>query len=119
MKSSVTTAPGAFTNNLTEPLAAQAFEDFRAYIQDLIAERRKSRRTDLLAALMDAREDGDQLTQEELIATFMQLLWAGHETTTNLIGNGLKCLLDAQDQKQRLLAEPELIKTAIEEYIVK
>jgi cytochrome P450 len=65
----------------------RAFEEFVAYIRDLIAVRRKSRHTDLLASLMDAEEGGDRLSHDELVATFMQLLWAGHETTTNLIGN--------------------------------
>jgi len=110
-------AAGSSTDQLYSDEGLQAFEDFRAYIQDLIAERRKSRRTDLLAALMEAREDGDQLTQEELIATFMQLLWAGHETTTNLIGNLLHALLDNPDQRRLIVEKPSRIDAAVEEIL--
>jgi cytochrome P450 len=64
----------------------------------------------------DAAREG-RLLAGELLHNCIFLLNAGHETTTNLIGNGLKCLLDAPDQKQRLLAEPELVRSAVEEFL--
>ena len=67
--------------------------------------------------LLEGRRAGERLLAGELLHNCIFLLNAGHETTTNLIGNGLKCLLDAPDQKARLLAEPELIRTAVEEFL--
>ena len=108
---------GSSTDKLYSDEGLQAFEDFRAYIEDLIAERRKTRHTDLLAALIDAREDDDHLSHDELIATFMQLLWAGHETTTNLIGNLLHALLDHPDQRRLIHDDPARIEAAVEEIL--
>jgi cytochrome P450 len=110
-------AAGSSTDQLYSDEGLQAFEDFRAYIKELIAVRRANRHTDLLADLMDAREDGDHLTQDELIATFMQLLWAGHETTTNLIGNLLHALLDNPDQRLLIREDPSRIGLAVEEIL--
>jgi cytochrome P450 len=67
--------------------------------------------------LLEGPQPGERLLAGELLHNCIFLLNAGHETTTNLIGNGLKCLLDAPDQKARLLAEPALIRTAIEEFL--
>src|ERR1700710_340283 len=97
-----------------------AVQDFLAYLETLV-ERRRAKpgnpERDVLTKLIQGEDNGERLTAKELLHNCIFLLNAGHETTTNLIGNGLKCLLDAQDQKQRLLAEPELIKTAIEEFL--
>jgi cytochrome P450 len=60
---------------------------------------------------------GERLLAKELLHNCIFLLNAGHETTTNLIGNGLKCLLDAPAQRQRLAREPALIRTAVEEFL--
>jgi cytochrome P450 len=92
-------------------------EEFRAYIRRLIVERRRTRHTDLLAALLEVEEDGDRLTPEELEATFVVLLFAGHETTTNLIGNLIHALLTQPDQLARLRSEPGLIGNAVEEIL--
>jgi cytochrome P450 len=92
-------------------------EEFRAYIRRLIVERRSTRHTDLLAALLEVEEDGDRLTPEELEATFVVLLFAGHETTTNLIGNLIHALLTQPDQLARLRSEPGLIGNAVEEIL--
>jgi cytochrome P450 len=67
--------------------------------------------------LLEGQQTGERLLAGELLHNCIFLLNAGHETTTNLIGNGLKCLLDAPMQKQRLMAEPDLIKTAVEEFL--
>src|ERR1700710_1481854 len=97
-----------------------AVRDFLAYLETLV-ERRRAKPGNperaVLPNLIEGEDNGERLTAKELLHNCIFLLNAGHETTTNLIGNGLKCLLDAQDQKQRLLAEPELIKTAIEEFL--
>jgi cytochrome P450 len=90
---------------------------FSAYLHDLIADRRKNPQDDLLSALVAAEEAGDKLSEEELVATCILLLIAGHETTTNLIGNGMLALLRNPVQLARLKADPALIKTAIEELL--
>jgi len=94
-----------------------ALGEFRAYIRRLIAERRGTLHTDLLAALLEVEEDGDKMSSEELEATFVVLLFAGHETTTNLIGNLVHALLTHPEQLQRLRAEPALIGNAVEEIL--
>ncbi len=98
----------------------QAVEEFRAYLQDLIARRRASPGdidTDVLTRLINGEGADGTLSETELIQNCIFILNAGHETTTNLIGNGLALLNDHPDQKQRLLEQPELIKPAIEEVL--
>ncbi len=106
----------------TDQLAAghRAVEEFRAYLQDLIARRRASPGdidTDVLTRLINGEGADGTLSETELIQNCIFILNAGHETTTNLIGNGLALLNDHPDQKQRLLEQPELIKPAIEEVL--
>ncbi|MCW0232176.1 MAG: cytochrome P450 [Ferrovibrio sp.] len=72
---------------------------------------------DVLGALIAGEAGGERLSAAELVQNCIFLLNAGHETTTNLIGNGIAALLDWPDQKQRLIAEPGLIRTAIEEFL--
>ena len=74
------------------------------YIAALIAERRVRPGDDLLSALIAAEESGDRLSPDELVAMVVQLLYAGHETTRNLIGNGLFCLLEHPAELARLRA---------------
>lgn len=107
-----------------------AVRDMLAYLEGLV-ERRRARpgdpETDVLTRLIQGEvneahgiggEAGpERLLAKELLHNCIFLLNAGHETTTNLIGNGLKCLLDWPEQKALLLAQPELIKTAIEEFL--
>jgi cytochrome P450 len=87
------------------------------YFRELIAKRRASPRGDLLSALIAAEEAGDSLTEDELLATCILLLIAGHETTVNLIGNGMVALLRHPDQLRRLREDPGLIGTAVEELL--
>ena len=87
------------------------------YFRGLIATRRASPRGDLLSALIAAEEAGDTLTEDELLATCILLLIAGHETTVNLIGNGTLALLRHPDQLRRLREDPGLIGTAVEELL--
>ena len=104
-----------------------AVTDMLAYLEGLVERRRAAPgdpETDVLTRLIQGEVDesggeagADRLLAKELLHNCIFLLNAGHETTTNLIGNGLKCLLDWPEQKALLLAQPELIKTAIEEFL--
>ena len=97
----------------------QAVEDFITYLKDLVARRRAAPGDpahDVLTRLIQGEAvDGERLTAPELLHNCIFLLNAGHETTTNLIGNGLHALLDWPAEKQRLIQHPELIKLAVEE----
>lgn len=95
----------------------QAAMGFDAYLRGLIAERRGRPGEDLLSALIEAEQAGDRLDEEEMIATCVLLLLAGHETTQNLIGNGVHALLRHPDQLQRLRDEPALVRKAVEELL--
>ncbi len=106
------------------PAAAErgnrAVTEFIAYLEGLTDDRRKNPGNpdkDVLTKLIQGDVNGEKLTPKELLHNCIFLLNAGHETTTNLIGNGLVALHRFPDQKQRLLAEPSLIKTAIEEVL--
>lgn len=98
--------------------AARGVSGFRRYFRALIRKRRKAAPVDdLLGALIAAEEQGDTLTEEELLANAMLILAAGHETTTNLIGNGMYALLQHRDQMERLRNEPCCIESAVEEFL--
>ena len=94
-----------------------ALAEFRAYLRALVAERRRRPRDDLLSDLVDAVDEGDRLNEDELVATSINLLFAGHETTTNLIGNGMLSLLRHPDQLATLRRQPELLPGAVEELL--
>jgi hypothetical protein len=87
------------------------------YFQQLFELRRKQPGDDLTTHLVQAEEDGSKLTNEELTANIILLFGAGHETTVNLIGNGLLALHRNPDQLALLKARPELITNAIEEFL--
>lgn len=87
------------------------------FFRDLVALRREQPGDDLVTALVQAEEGGDRLGEDELVSMVFLLLFAGHETTVNLIGNGTLALVQHPDQLQRLRAHPELIDTAIEELL--
>ncbi len=88
-----------------------------AYFDQLCDLRRRDPQDDLTTELVRAEESGDRLTTEELRANIGLLFGAGHETTTNLIGNGLLALHRQRDQWERLKADPGLIPNAIEELL--
>ncbi len=90
---------------------------FVEYFEDLIERRRAAPGDDLLSALIQAEEAGDRLTHGELMAQGMFLLVAGHETTVNLIGNGVLALLRNPDELSRLRDDADLDKPAIEELL--
>ena len=78
--------------------AEDAFDAFSAYLEPVFEQRRRQGGDDLLTALVEAEDEGDRLSEEELISNVLLLLIAGHETTQNLIGNGLYALLRSPDQ---------------------
>ena len=94
--------------------------DFLAYLEGLVADRRArpgDPERDVLTRLIQGEADGERLSQTELLHNIIFILNAGHETTTNLIGNGLVALLEWPQEKARLIAEPDLIRTAVEEIL--
>jgi cytochrome P450 len=106
------------TGRTTCPLATvsqTALMEMFQYITDMVEARRTEPKDDLLTALANAEEKGERFSRDELLATCNTLLTAGHETTTNLIGNLVHLLLENRDQWEKLKANPELIDTAVEE----
>jgi cytochrome P450 len=87
------------------------------YLRGKIADRRRAPGDDLISGMIEAQEERDALSDQELLATSFLLLVAGHETTTNLIGNGTLALLRNPDQLARLRAEPLLMENAVEELL--
>ncbi|TCP29446.1 cytochrome P450 [Scopulibacillus darangshiensis] len=92
-------------------------EAFVGYLRDWIDKRRQDPREDMISDLILAEQEGDKLTEQELYSLVFLLLIAGHETTVNLIGNGVLALLQHPEQKRLLQNHPELIKNAIEELL--
>lgn len=87
------------------------------YFRDIVAQRRAAPRDDLISAMIAADDQGKFLSDEELLSNCVLLLEAGHETTTNLIGNGLLALLRHPEQLQALRDDPSLIGSTIEELL--
>lgn len=87
------------------------------FFRALIAERRAEPGDDFVSRMIAARDDEGRLSEDELVATCMLVLFAGHETTTHLLGNALHALLDHPDQLQRLRDDPALIEPAVEEFL--
>jgi cytochrome P450 len=100
-----------------ERQAVQATQEFYAYLKDLVNERRRAPTDDLISHLIEAEDQGNRLTEHELISSCMQLLNAGHEATVNVIGNGVYALLTHRDQWEKLVAHPELTRSAVEELL--
>lgn len=97
--------------------ATTASQNLFGYLSDTIAERRRQPRSDLISAMLQAQEEGDALTDLELLATSNLILLAGHETTTNLIGNGMLALMRERHEWARLCAESSLVPQAVEELL--
>lgn len=97
----------------SEPLVAE----FSAYFRTIFAERRQHPRQDLISALLHIEDEGSRLTETELIAMVILLLVAGHETTANLITNSMVTLFQHPDQLAILRQQPDLIPTAVEEFL--
>lgn len=94
--------------------SALALMDYFRYI---VTCRRTAPIDDLLGSLIVAEEEGNKLSEEELLANCVLLLFAGHEASTNLIGNGLNALLRDPAARQKLQEQPELISSAVEEFL--
>jgi len=98
----------------------EAVSEFLDYLEILVARRRAkpgNPERDVLTRLIQGEENGERLTEKELLHNCIFLLNAGHETTTNLIGNGLVALSENPMEKKRLIENPTLIKTAVEEVL--
>jgi cytochrome P450 len=113
---------GALEPSLSAEAAARgnhAVREFEAYLDVLIERRRKGNDAaeDLITKLLHGEVDGQRLNRAELVQNCIFLLNAGHETTTNLIGNALVALALHRAERERLIAEPALIKTAVEEFL--
>ncbi|MGA7661501.1 MAG: cytochrome P450 [Candidatus Sulfotelmatobacter sp.] len=101
-----------------EARAAQdALIELTEFFRRTVAERRRNKGTDLISLLIDIEEEGEVLTEEELYAQCIALLFAGHETTRNLIGNGMYTLLQHPQETAELRERPEMIRSAVEELL--
>ncbi|MGW1091745.1 cytochrome P450 [Streptomyces sp. NPDC002596] len=109
---------GMFELNPSEETASAAVRasvEFSAYLRELIAERRKNPGTDLISALIAAHDEGERLSEQEMISTCVLLLNAGHEATVNTTVNGWWTLLRHPEQLAALRADHGLLPTAVEE----
>jgi hypothetical protein len=108
------TAQVAGNKYLRAEKGAKAMAD---YFRGLVEARTAAPTADMISQLVLARDDRDALSTDEIIGTAILLLFAGHETTTNLIGNGFFYSMRNRDQWERLVAEPSLADSAIEEFL--
>jgi pimeloyl-[acyl-carrier protein] synthase len=95
--------------------AATSAGELGDYLRQIVADRRRKPREDLISAMIAARDRDDALTDDELVSNCILILLAGHETTTNLIGNGALALLRHPDQAKLLCEDPGLAASAVEE----
>lgn len=108
------TARATADKYLRAEAGAKAMAD---YFRGIIAKRAADPRDDIISQLVAAREERDALTDDEVIATCILLLFAGHETTTNLLGNGLYYTMKFPDQWKRIKDDPSLVESAVEEWL--
>jgi cytochrome P450 len=106
---------GSFDSAARRASAEGAILNFADYFSNLVSRYEANPSDNLITALIDARDSRDALSHDEVIATCMLLLFAGHETTTNLIGNGAYHLLTHPEQLRRLRKDPSLAASAVEE----
>jgi cytochrome P450 len=100
-----------------ESILASCDTALAGYFAEAIQKRRKERGTDLISSLLDAEEAGRQLAEVEIIGVCNALLIAGNVTTTDLIGNAVLALLQHPGELSKLLAEPNLVRSAVEEVL--
>ena len=114
---------GALEATISEEVMARgnaAVTEFLDYLRGLVAARRRrpgDPRSDVLTRLIQGEADGERLTETELLQNCIFILNAGHETTSNLIGNGLVALALWPAERRRLIGDPGLVKTAVEEVL--
>jgi cytochrome P450 len=106
-----------FTGPQVWPRLAGVFAEVTAYLKSLIAERRRNPGEDLLTKMVLAEENGDMLSEDEIVIATNFLLFAGHETTANLIGVGMYYLLQNPEQLEQLRDDPSKIPAAVEELL--
>ncbi|MGE0227413.1 MAG: cytochrome P450 [Dehalococcoidia bacterium] len=111
------TATSIFSTPESVESTKRASRELIDYLSGFIEERRRAPREDLITALVQAEDGGSRLTREELLAFTIVLLIAGHETTINLIGNGMLALLSEPEQARLLRQQPDRIPEAIEEFL--
>ncbi len=97
--------------------AQQGLIELAAYLGELVAHYRRHPADNIISDLVEASEGDDSLEDPEIVANCVLFLFGGHETTTNLIGNGIRVLLNHPDQLQRLRGDLSLIKPAVEEIL--
>ena len=102
-------------NRAVEDAAVAATNEFVAYLREIVAERRRAPRDDLVSHLIAAEAAGDRLSEDELIAGCIQLLNAGHEATVHAIGNAVKAILECGLAPAALFADEERTAAAVEE----
>jgi pimeloyl-[acyl-carrier protein] synthase len=109
--------PSVLRSAEVDAAIADAESGLAAYLEDLLAVRRTRPADDLLSALLDVEADGDRISPDEVVDLALLLLVAGHETTVNLIGNGVLALLRAPDQLNLLRRAPDLVAGAVDELL--
>jgi cytochrome P450 family 142 subfamily A polypeptide 1 len=97
--------------------AAKAFEDYATYHRNVVADRRKSARDDLVSILLNAEIDGSKLDDEEILQESLLILVGGDETTRHVITGGMEQLLRHPEQYRKLVADPSKIPVAVEEML--
>lgn len=103
--------------NMEQESHMTSLQAFLDYIKALLEEKRAHPGQDLISSLIQVEENGDQLSENELISMIFLLIVAGHETTVNLLGNGTLALLQHPEQLQQLQRDPSLIPQAVEELL--
>jgi len=104
-------------SEIAESRLREILDALLSLFRELVAQRRRDPRDDLISAMLGARDQRGTLSESEILAVCKQLLVAGHETTTNLIGNGLLALLRHPEELRTLRARPEMLGSAIEEFL--
>ncbi|MGE7823750.1 cytochrome P450 family protein [Paenibacillus sp. NPDC093718] len=107
---------GASNQEMNEQVV-QHMNEFIAYLKDWFAKVREQPGDDMISQLVIAENEGDRLSEQELYGVVTLMIIAGHETTVNLIGNGVLALLEHPEQRKLLQEQPELIHGAIEEML--
>lgn len=98
-------------------LAEEGAVEMAAYFREIILQRERHPGDDMISKLLAIRDEDATLSEDEVIGTSILFLFAGHETTTNLLGNGIRALLQHPEQLERLRCEPDLIRPAVEEIL--
>jgi cytochrome P450 len=108
---------GATNVNDRHEKAKNSLENMADYLSQIVEDRKKNPKDDLITLIAQTGEEGDQLTTEEITSTCTLLVFGGHETTTNLIANGVFSLLTNGDELEKLKNDFDLMPTAVEEFL--